>query len=263
VTEVIIRRGAPVFRSLAVVAFIGVWINTQAAETVVIVGVGTVGPWDTAIDLVNTGDATMRAQISPDFSDFASGLPGGAVVADAQIPAHGSARVMASEIPARVEGRLYTVFVSSDSEELPIVKARELGPDGIGADLPILKLSTLIGASPPVLTFPDVTRSTATRTAIVVGAITGQNGGLTPLTVLVELFDAEGGLVSSGSFDNSGTDPQFANIFLPDVLPLLGVETIESGVLRVTKIEGHGALWGESVIVGPRCNFSTTPGFNP
>jgi len=181
------------------------------------------------------------------------------------IPANGMTVVMASDIPGTAAESVNSIFISAiDPLALPVVRARVLNttnpPEGI--ELPAVRLSTVLSLDAAVLNFPSAQRSAASHTNLAVAAIT-MEGGQETLTVRVEIFGADGTLLGSGTFTNAVPAGVPQNIFLTDIAGQLGVQTLEDGLIRVTKLSGNGVLWGETSTVYPNGSVSVSVGRNP
>jgi hypothetical protein len=234
-------------------------------DAVVVVGSGTLGSWTTRFDLANPTSSPLQVQLSPAFPEFQSACPNPCPWVTVTIPANGSTIVMASDIPGIALESINSIFISAnDPVALPVVRARVLNtaspPEGI--ELPAVRLSTLISLDAAILNFPSALRNADAHTNLAVAAIS-DCCGQEPVAVRVELFGADGSLMGSGTFTNAvpGGAPQ--NIFLGDIAGQLGVQAVEDGVIRVTKLSGNGGLWGETSTVYPSGSVSVSVGRNP
>jgi hypothetical protein len=235
-----------------------------AGDSVVVVGSGALGSWTTRFDLANPTASPLLVQLSPALAEFQTACPNPCPWITVTIPASGTTTVMA-DIPGTPSEGLNSIFISADDPVvLPVVRARVLNtanlPEGI--ELPAVRLSTVLSLDAAVLNFPSALRNADAHTNLAVGAIT-MEGGQETLTVRVEIFGADGTLLGSGTFTNAVPAGAPQNVFLGDIAGQLGVQTLEDGLIRVTKLSGDGGLWGETSTVYPNGRVSVSVGRNP
>jgi streptogramin lyase len=233
-------------------------LATLGSETLVAVGAGFSGSWDTEFELANGEDRDVRVGV---------GVPGPRVCGICfdptryvEIPAHGTARASAREVPF-VGQAVQTFYVSLaeriDVAELPTTRARIVNRarPAQAIEIPVVRLSTLEKMNPTVLAFPGATRSPTAHSNLVLAEV----GLAYPIAFRVEAFDAAG--TSRGSralFLREGE-----TLFLIDVLQQLGVGDLDGGQIRVTKTAGIGLMWGLLATLSDEGTVTVSPGANP
>lgn len=250
-----------------------------AQQGLLAAGVGSVGNWDTEIELANPFDEPMIVLLSQfPFEDFNTGCDFGCNVRTIGLPPHGSQHLKVDDSIVNPEnnpgfdaleaGRLFTLFFAryvgfldptAHAQDLPVAHAHAVNRiSGAQTEIPVVSLaSTLNRASPDTLVFPGVVRSDAVHCNLVLSSIDAEP--LDPEHAKVDapafaanlkLFDAGGTLLASR--DISARDCQFpveglkcANAFILDVAQFLGVPSLQAGSLQVSQTTGGRALWGE------------------
>src|SRR5262249_15868836 len=121
------------------------------------------------------------------------------------------------------------------------------------AEVPVVRLSTVMGIGPSVLAFPGATRSSDAHSNIMLATTSG-----TAAVVMVEAFNANG----AGMGGWSETVPGGRTLYLVDVLARLGVDSLDDGQVRVTRLSG-GTVWGWIGTVFPQEGVHIGLGRNP
>jgi hypothetical protein len=212
-------------------------------EVLIVTGGGFVGAWDTEIDLANVSSEPV------DVALFIEGLPLGAPCPPAcngggvTVPGHGTRRVLASEFLGETYAGPQMIRVETpQGVPAPVVHARSISDSSQTqfAELPVLRESTLTSLDTSVLVFPGASREDGVYSNLVLQSL---GGGFLPTEVMVEVFDAEGHLLGARPLMVSG-DAAFHATTVVDVVAFLGVSTLSSGQVRVTRVAGTGTLWG-------------------
>lgn len=251
-------------RLLPVAAVFVLGVGALAAESLVVVGAGKSGTWDTQLSFANPTDNPISLQITGSSEVFPSCIDP-CPIAYLTIPPMGTNGLWSSQIPglATSNGPLYTIFATLlNGTALPTMRARVVNryanPDE-AVELAVLNLQTALAMNPGVLVFPSATRSAAVHSNLAIGSFLSD--GEKPATITVQAFSHDGTLLGSGTFSNCG--PRCTNIFLIDVLHQLGVESLDDGQIRVTKVSGDGVLWGELAVLDTVGHVQISLGRNP
>lgn len=227
------------------------------AESLVVVGAGQSGTWDTEFSFANGTSDPITVQeyltASPPFPCISP-----CNVAYVTVPANGTATVWMSSL---IGGPLRTLyFTPLGGDALPTMRARVVNryaaPDE-AVELPVLRLQTALDMNASVFVFPSVKRSDAIHSNLAIGSVNGYVDF--PVSIMVEAFGSDGTRLGSGTF-SSGTAN---NIFLIDVLHQLGVDSLDDGQIRVTKVSGDGVLWGELAVLDTAGHVQISLGRNP
>jgi virginiamycin B lyase len=129
--------------------------------------------------------------------------------------------------------------VNPNSFFVPSVHARifQRSKPEVSASLPVIRLSTLLDLNADVLSFSGATRGPGgARSNLFLTAVT--QDGLTTSTVRVEAFSPDGSALGASNFGIA------KYLLIGDVLAQLGVSSLETGQIRVTRISGTAAVWG-------------------
>lgn len=233
-------------------------LSRVGRETLVAVGAGFSGTWDTDFELANGENRAVRAAV---------GIPGPAICGVCNnptryldIPANGTARVSAREVPF-VSEAVQTFYVGLTGRieigELPTTRARVVNRarPTQAIEIPVVRFSRLEEMNPSVLAFPGATRSAAAHSNLVIAEV----GVSRPITFRVEALDAAGTSLASREFFLR----QGQTLFLIDVLQQLGVVELDRGQVRVTKVGGDGLMWGLLPTVYDDGRVTVSVGMNP
>jgi hypothetical protein len=226
------------------------------ADVLVAVGAGVSGTWETEFDFANPDDrnsVNVFAGEQP-FAFVCVAAPCG--IDYAPLPRSGTARIVTrSSDFDRFTARLFVG--ADDAEELPTVTARVVNRarPSQTIELPLFRRSTLIALNPLVLSFPGAERSPVSHTNLFISEI-----GLSWETaVLVEAFASSGERLGG----EVHLIPRGKTLFLPDVLPRLGVGELSQGQLRLTRTAGNGVMWGLLATVFDDGHVRVTAGTHP
>jgi len=232
------------------------------AETLIIAGAGFGGPWDTEIEMANTEGDPIDVSLS------VRGLPLGAPCPPAcngktyTVPGNGLLRVLASDFLGDLYAGPQMMRVeTATGVPAPVVHARSIGQASTAqfAELPVIRESSLVALDPQVLVLPGASRQTGIHSNVILESI---GGGFAPTMTRIELFDAQGQLLGSGDFVVVG-DSTIQATMVVDVVGALGVSTLDSGQVRVTKLAGEGVLWGVLATVVGEGSLKISVGANP
>ncbi len=233
-------------------------------DAVVAAGVGTSGPWRTAIEVSNVlpRPLTVFAGISvrPSGISIEGSLPEPA----ANLPPGGSARFDLG--PSNPNG-LFTYYVRGEQEaELPSVRARIFNADrpGQSAVIPTIRLSTLTSLNPSTLSFPGAARGGGARTNLMLCELTREDGDFAVgafriVSLRVDLFDADGNAVASKTVEFIAG----RSVYIGDVVGWLGVTTLPLGQIRVTRIDDRSLIWGYAATIDSDGAVSIVGGLTP
>src|ERR1700674_1446540 len=116
-----------------------------SADSIVVVGAGTVGSWDTEVELANPTAAELLVQVGAN-PVFEGGCPMQCPFTSVILPPKGSAKLRAAEIFHTIQDGLFTMYVRLESGvTLPTVRARvaDAGAPSQAVELPAVRLSTI------------------------------------------------------------------------------------------------------------------------
>jgi hypothetical protein len=240
--------------------------RTVAGDSLVVTGTGSPGTWTTQLELANPGSTDLRVTIyeTAGFQECSFPVCPFATVV---VPGNGTIALETSSLSFDSATQLQTIYVTpSDGITLPTMRAQAINRAQPSQKniLPVVRLSTLNLLAPSVLSFPAASRTSITHSNIGVGVI-APDGTNPPFSIRIDVLSSTGMLLASGTFENTLV-PELgfgANIYLVDVLGYLGITELEDGQVRVTKISGDGALWGEMATITSECGVLMTEGINP
>jgi virginiamycin B lyase len=229
-------------------------------DAVVVSGAGTSGSWETLLDFANVGPrpAPVLAGVYPRSTGVTyEGHPPGT---GALLAANGSAKIPLDA------SRLWTFYVRNTEEGvLPSVRARIRNHDAPSqsADIPLIRLSTLTSLNPATLSFPGALRNGSARTNLLIAELSVErlvlDSPIPAMQTRVDVLSPDGTLLASGEFDvTSGTC-----LYIGDVIGRLGVESLQDGQIRVTRLGNEGLLWGYSARIDSDGAVSISSGLNP
>ena len=251
---------------ISVVTLIAAMSASAAGDSLVVTGTGSPGTWTTQLQLANPTGTDLRVTIFQ-AAGFQECLFPACPFVTVTVPADGTTTLMTSSLSFDSATQLQTIYITpSDGVTFPTVRAEALNQAQVAQKniIPAVRLSTISALAATMLSFPAASRSATAHSNIAVGAIT-PDGTNSRFTIRVEVFSPTGALLASGVFDNTVVSElnYGANIVLSDVLGSLGVAELTDGLIRVTKIAGDGALWGEMATVTNECGVLMTEGINP
>jgi hypothetical protein len=229
--------------------------------SLVIIGAGWVGDWDTEIELA---DAPAAGGTTGSIEKFVITLqPCAQCGTSFAIPENGAVRFLASEILGDnfSDPQLLRVTTNGDAP-LPITRARVFRRSlpCQSADLPVLRESTLRSAYTGVLVFPGLHRDPATHSNLI---LQGVGDPILPVDVRIDAFAPDGTLIGSTT---ATIPPEAASPALTfvDVVALLGGDQVEGGSLVVTSLRDPNALvWGVLATYAADGALTMTGGLNP
>jgi len=233
-------------------------VSRLGSDSLVAIGAGFSGNWDTDFELVNAEGRAVGMTVR---------IPGPRAcgicfnpTTTVDVPAHGTFSLTARDVPFVPEGA-QTFYVSLSlpigPEELPTTRARIVNRarPTQAIEIPVVRLSTLERMNPSVLAFPGATRTPTAHSNLVLSEV----GLVFPVGGRIEAFDAAGaprGVMSFSLYPGQ-------SVFLVDVLRQLGVAGLEGGQIRVTKTEGIGLLWGLLATLTDDGGVAVSVGANP
>jgi hypothetical protein len=240
--------------------------RTVAADSLVVTGTGSPGTWTTQLEIANPGSTDLRVTIDQAAGFQQCSFPV-CPFATLLVPGNGTTTLETSALSFDSATQLQTIYVTpSDGITLPTVRAQAVNRAQPSQKnmLPVVRLSTLNLLEPSVLSFPAASRTSTTHSNIGVGVV-ASDGTNSMFSIRVDVLSSTGTPLASGTFANTLVSElgSGANIFLVDVLGLLGIDDLEEGQIRVTKLAGDGALWGEMATITTEGGVLMTEGVNP
>ena len=248
--------------AMAVAATIAAGAASLRAETLIIAAGGWVGPWDTEIEMANTEADPIDVFLSVHGVPLGAPCPPACNGKTYTVPGNGLLRVLASDFLGELYRGPQMIRVETDAGvPAPVVHARSVSQASTAqfAELPVIREDSLLALDPQVLVLPGASRQGGIRSNVILESI---GGGLVPTAVHIELFDAGGQLLGAGDFVVMG-DATIQATTIVDVVGALGVSTLASGQVRVTKIAGPGVLWGVLATVVGEGSLKISMGANP
>ncbi len=220
---------------------------------VVVLGAGNAGVWQTEILIANASDAPSSAIVSRTPLELCP--PPFACNLYAELSPQGSAATGAPN-----DG-VSSVYVGSlDNLSTPVVAARAYSESGQSVDLPVLNVETVIEANADVIVFAGAQRHSGTRSNLVLANIEDPRlGNGFPVELAVAVLDENGGTVGSTTV----TLDRWQFYFVSDLVGHLGVDDLQLGQIRVTRLGGVGFFAGVMTTVRPDGSVSSTVGAVP
>ncbi len=256
-----------IIRFAAIAGVLGGSVVRAKADSLVVVGTGSPGPWRTVLDIANPTDSTMYLNIREAAGYFLC-MPV-CPIAYIGIPPSGSTSFTTFGWGLDPTTALHTIYVTSSDGTTPVVHARTLraGTAGPAAVLPVIRLSTLDQAAWSALSFPYVSLSNINRLNLAVG-VTTPEGASGPFSVLVQVYSSDGILRGGRTYSNSLIPNElgitlWSDVFVVDVLEELGISGFTGGQIRIVKASGDGAIWGALAVVSGDGNVEIVAGENP
>jgi virginiamycin B lyase len=216
-------------------------------DLIVIAGAGASGDWDTEVQISNREKFSLSLNLFGVFGQ--NGVPASTGGIRVPLSAGGSTRLTAKGLGS---GEWSIWFLEDLSFFLPAVNVRvfQRSRPGISGGLPAIRLSTLEKLDATVLSFPGARRLPGfSRSNLVLG-------GLGSGRIRVEAVTAQGEVLGSSEFAFPGS------LFLTDVLSKLGVNTLDIGQIRVTRLLGV-PFWGYLATADQDGSLVVTTGANP
>ncbi len=265
--------------------------QVRAQNALVAAGVGSLGLWDSQIELANPFDLPITVVISEFAFNAIGGCDFGCNTTSATLPPHGSQTLTIPSdginpdgtppIAALGPGHVFTLFIAScaacpgSPTQLPVAHVHAVNR-GTNAqtEFPVLSVPTILSRPQPThLTFPGISKNDEAHCNLVLTSIDTDFSTIS-LTATVTLRDSSGQVLGSTNVSNRSSDcllplnaPSLskgcANLFIPDIGGQLGGVSLSNGVLDVTQDAGGAALWGQLYCVNSSGSVSTYSGFNP
>lgn len=248
----------------AVVTFILIGTRlTYAAppDALVVVGAGQAGNWTTNVVFAGAALTPHTYQIGEDADYAGTTCPGPCPFADVFVGPNESTKLRFSD--SSLQSDLVTTYyvVPDDSQTLPAVTSQQINlVTGQVVQIPIFRLSTLLGLDTSHLVFPGAQRSPSGRSDILLTSLRapGRTQADTA-TVRIDALDAAGVAIGSEEILLA----YGRSVFLIDELARLGVGQLALGQLRVTRVGGTGAIWGVMASIADDGAVTLCVGANP
>ncbi len=231
-----------------------------SADSLVIAGAGFAGKWDTEVDIANVSSNPIQVLVSIQGLPLAVPCPPNCTGETFDIPGRGTITVRTSEfLGAIYPGPQMVRVETTQGGLLPVVHARAISAANTCefAELPVVRSGSIEAMVVPVLVFPGVVRGGGTYSNLILEALGGAGA-----SVEIELLDAGGRSLGSGVFVIPG-ETTVSAFTLVDVAAHFGVETLELGQVRATKVSGTGVLWGALSTIASDGSVRVTVGANP
>ena len=259
-----LAAGPPEIGSASVLIALAFWlfgsaimVGQQMSETLLVLGAGSLGTWTSEYTVSNTEARPLAVGIgsSPEVVTVCPPLT--ACVDLLELPPNGSSVKRGGVVPF---GAVYLRALSGTTA--PTVKARvfNLASPTQVLELPTFRLQTLLALNPTILTFPGATRSSSTRSNLVLAVLRPTDVFVdSSVSLILEVYSAEGERLGSRSLLLECCRSEF----IVDVVSFVGVPALESGQLRVTKTGGNGVFWGIMPSFNSDGSLSVSLGANP
>jgi hypothetical protein len=256
---------APGIRWVCPLLLFVLFSGAATAESLVIVGAGRSGSWDTLIEIANGGATTATVQVGP-TPEFQAICPPPCVLPTPILAPGQSVRLTPDDLSGflHLDSGAAVVFVNGSVPEFAqsvTVRAHTVNTavPTQSAEIPVVRLSTVLGMGSVPLVFPGAERTGGSHSNVLLADLTGSPQGVT-----VEAFDSSGTLVSTGTLLGSATEtvPGGSTLYLVDVLARLGVSSLADGQIRITPVSG-GVIWGWIGTVFPGTGVRIGLGRNP
>lgn len=228
------------------------------ADSLVIVGTGRSGSWDTIIEISNGGVVPITVQLGP-VPAYQTACPAVCPLAIRTVGPGQTVQLGPDDLAGYHPAGAGLSFVNGSTLDFArgvTVRARSVNTlmPALSAEVPVVRLSTITSLSPQALIFPGSTRSGSAHSNVLLAEISG----MADAPVLVEAFAADGTLLGS----EIDTIPSGKTLYLVDVLARLGVSNLADGSIRVTRL-GGGTVWGWIGTVFPGAGVHIGLGKNP
>jgi hypothetical protein len=215
-------------------------VGIAAGDSIVVVGAGTVGTWDTEVELANPSDSSLDVQIGADrFFEHGCASPPPCPFARVTIPPKGSVRLAAADIFHATADGLFTMYViPEDGVTLPTVRARvgDAAAPLQAVELPAVRTSTVLDSNTGSLIFPSVRRTATGHSNLILTNVDLVSG----LTAHVDVRMPDGSVIAQTDLT---VDPDNV-IFLVDFLKTLGIDSLDNGQIVVSRTSTGGTPWG-------------------
>lgn len=231
--------------------------RASAAESIVIVGAGRSGAWDTEVEVANPTDSPLWIQLGAD-PFFEGACPMQCPWTQLTLPPRGSFKMKSADIFHTVTDGLFTMYViPQDGVTLPTVRARveNAALPSQAVELAAVRTSTITSFGGAPLSFTSVRRDATGHSNLILSNL-DLNG---TLNADIEVFSPNGDRLGGTSVS---IDPGVV-LFLVDVLPALGVTSLDDGQILVTRTSAMGIPWGEVAAVDSVNGVFISIGRNP
>ena len=228
------------------------------AESLVIVGSGRSGSWDTVLEISNGGSAPVTVQLGP-VAGFQSICPTPCPLPSRTIGPGQTVRLTPDDLSGYHPPGVSISYVNATDPGFASsisVRARSINTavPTQSAEVPVVRLSTIMALNPTVLAFPGATLTASAHSNLMLAEITGSAAAI----VQIEAFDTTGARVGS----TTQTVPAGGTLFLVNALARMGVNAMDDGQVRVTRMSG-GTVWGWIGTVFPDAGVHIGLGRNP
>jgi hypothetical protein len=240
------------------IAALAVLATAAMAESLVIVGTGRSGSWDTVLEISNSGSAAEIIQLGP-TAGFQALCPNPCPLPSRTINPGQTIRLTPDDLSGYHPAFASISYVNSSDPSFTnnvSVRARSINTavPTQSAEVPVVRLSTITALNPAVLSFPGATKSASAHSNLMLAEITGT----APAIIQVEAFDASG----TRTGVSTETVPAGGTLYLVGVLSRLGVNAMDDGQIKVTRLSG-GMVWGWIGTVFPDAGVHIGLGRNP
>ena len=231
---------------------------TAAAESLVIVGTGRSGSWDTVLELSNGGSVPVTVQLGP-TAGFQALCPTPCPLPTRTLNPGQTVRLTPDDLAGYHPPFASISYVNSSDQSFTSsisVRARAINTlvPTQSAEVPVVRLSTVMAMNPTFLSFPGATLSASAHSNLMLAELTG----LATTIVQVEAFDTTGTRVGS----STETVRSGGTLYLVNVLARMGVNAMDDGQIKVTRLSG-GTVWGWIGTVFPDAGVHIGLGRNP
>lgn len=247
-------------------------------------GVGTLGDWDTYVDLANPFDQPIIVKLSEFAANAVGGCDFGCNVQTVGLAPHGSQRLKIENgavnpdndprVTALAPNHVFTLFIAAfiDTPDLlPVAHVHAVNRvTGNNTEFPVLSFTAALNRPQPTqLTFPGASHTDNEHCNLILTSIYSDLSPV-PFTASVQLHDSSGTLLATTTIPPAPagclvpSQAVFcANTVVHDVVMAMGVTTLDNGVLDVTQTSGGATLWGHLDCVQQNGSVVTYTGANP
>ena len=201
-----------------------------------LVGFGSVGPWNTVVDLANPTGADVQVT----YSTFFPFGPIKAPVRFLTVPANGTLTFTAAGI---LEGRLGTLWLVNAGGLAISARAVSSAQADVSLSLPVASIGQLLaafpGPAPETLAFPLTGLAPSAGASLLLAEV----GGCGDAAVSVRATGPRGDFLGSTDL----TVPSGGYVRLDGLASALGVPDLTGAQIRVVATGGPGLFWGELV----------------
>jgi len=239
-----------------VISALGVRLTqAQDAGSIVVVGAGYSGAWDTEIVLANPFDSPLDMLVGRTPRPCLAGPCPPPFTLSIEVPAMGQASVLASQLNGTGVSYVFITPYSDGGPGLPVVRARAFAVDqpSRAMELPAISYGQFISRLRTTFVFPGAAKSSDAYSNLSVVEF-----GVGDVSYRIDAFDAAGNAV--GTLRGGLTIGGFGVVV--DVLKQMNVTAFD-GQIRLTQTGGDGVLAGTLATLGSDDSFAVSGGFNP